>query len=154
MPDLNYTNPAVVEEMNAVVKFWLDLGVDGFRLDGARYIVEDGEQQADTPATHAYYQQLRQVVKEANPEALLLGEVWTDNFTVSTYTKGDELDLAFNFEQAAAMMSSALTGNSQKARNAMTFTQKLFPQGQSAPFLTNHDMDRVMSVLEGDEEKS
>ena len=154
MPDLNYNNPAIVEEMDAVVKFWLDLGVDGFRLDGARYIIEEGEEQADTPSTHAYYQHLREVVKGANPQALLLGEVWTDNFAASTYTQGDELDLVFDFELAKAMVTSALTGKNEKVYNGLKFNQKLYPQGQSAPFLTNHDQDRVMSELQGDMEKA
>lgn len=154
MPDLNYTNPAVVEEMDQAVRFWLDLGVDGFRLDGARYIVEDEQKQADTPATHEYYKHLRETVKAINPQALLLGEVWTDNFTVSTYTKGDELDLAFNFDLASGIMASAKSGKADKVKNGLTFTLKLFPTGQSAPFLTNHDMDRVMSELGGDVEKA
>lgn len=154
IPDLNYANPAVVEEMDQVVQFWLDLGVDGFRLDGARYIVEEGEKLADSAATHAYLQHLRQVVKEINPEALLLGEVWTDSFTVSTYTRGNELDLAFDFDLAKAMMASAMTGRSKKVNNALIFNQKLFPQGQAASFLTNHDQNRVMSELQSDQEKA
>jgi glycosidase len=154
MPDLNYTNPAVVDEIDKVVEFWLDLGVDGFRLDGARYIVEEGQAQADTPATHAYYQHLRDTVKAINPEALLLGEVWTDNFTISTYTKGDELDLAFDFDLANGIMTSARLANTDKVNNALTFSARLFPNGSSAPFLTNHDMDRAMSMLEGDFDKA
>ena len=43
-----YTNPEVAEEMDKIMKFWLDLGVDGFCLDGARYIIEEGQKQADT----------------------------------------------------------------------------------------------------------
>ena len=154
MPDLNYNNPAVVEEMDKIVKFWLDQGVDGFRLDGARYIVEEGQKQADTPATHAYYQHLNETVKGINPQALLLGEVWTDDFTVSTYTKSDQLDLAFDFDLANGMVTSANNGQNNKASNALNFTKKLFPQGQSAPFLTNHDQDRVMSQLGGDVDKA
>jgi glycosidase len=155
MPDLNYDNPAVVEEMNNVIKFWLDLGVDGYRLDGARYIIEEGEEQADTSSTHQFYKDLRSFVKGINPDALLLGEIWTDAFTTSTYTKnGDELDLVFDFELANGYLSSARNGNADKALNALTFSKKLFPQGRSAPFLTNHDMDRVMSELGGNVEKA
>lgn len=154
MPDLNYANPAVVEEMNQVLKFWLDMGVDGFRLDGARYIIEEEKEQADTESTHQYYKDLRTYVKGINPEALLLGEVWTDVFTTSTYTKnGDELDLVFNFELAGAYMESARNGTANKVLNALNFNNKLFSMGKAAPFLTNHDMDRVMSEL-GDEEKA
>jgi alpha-amylase len=155
MPDLNYDNPAVVEEMKNVFKFWLDLGVDGFRLDGARYIIEEGKKQADTASTHQFYKELRTFVKGINPEALLLGEVWTDAFTTSTYIKnGEELDLVFDFDLANAFMSSATSGNADKALNGLKFSQKLFSGGRSAPFLTNHDMDRVMSVLDGDVEKA
>jgi alpha-amylase len=155
MPDLNYDNPAVVDEMKNVFKFWLDLGVDGFRLDGARYIIEEGKKQADTASTHQFYKELRTFVKGINPEALLLGEVWTDAFTTSTYIKnGEELDLVFDFDLANAFMSSATSGNADKALNGLKFSQKLFSGGRSAPFLTNHDMDRVMSVLDGDVEKA
>jgi alpha-amylase len=155
MPDLNYDNPAVVDEMKNVFKFWLDLGVDGFRLDGARYIIEEGKKQADTASTHQFYKELRTFVKGINPEALLLGEVWTDAFTTSTYIKnGEELDLVFDFDLADAFMSSATNGNADKALNGLKFAQKLFSGGRSAPFLTNHDMDRVMSVLGGDVEKA
>jgi glycosidase len=155
MPDLNYANPAVVEEMDQVARFWLDLGVDGFRLDGARYIVEEGEKQADSPATHAYYQHLREVVKGVNPEALLLGEVWTDNFTASTYVKqGDELDLVFDFELAKGIVTSAKSGRSDKVDSALKFNERLLSPGKSAPFLTNHDQDRLMSELEGEQEKA
>jgi glycosidase len=155
MPDLNYDNPAVVDEMKDIFKFWLEVGVDGFRLDGARYIIEEDKKQADTPSTHQFYQELRNFVKGINPEALLLGEVWTDAFTTSTYTKnGDELDLVFDFELANALMSSATSGNADKALNGLKFSQKLFSGGRSAPFLTNHDMDRVMSTFGGDVKKA
>lgn len=61
MPDLNYDNPEVVAKMDEVVNFWLkDVKVDGLRLDGARYIVEEGDTQADSPANHAYLKHLRE----------------------------------------------------------------------------------------------
>jgi alpha-amylase len=155
MPDLNFANPEVVEEMNKIVTFWLEeVGVDGFRLDGARYIIEEGEKTADTPANHEYYKQLRQVVKAISPEALLLGEVWKDSFTASTYVQGDELDQVLDFDLANAIMGSVISGNSTKALNQMKFSTKLFPGGRSAPFLTNHDQDRVMSQLGGNLEKA
>jgi glycosidase len=154
MPDLNYRNPKVVDEINKVVKFWLDAGVDGFRLDGARYIVEEGKVMADSPSNHEWFKQLHTYVKSLSPEALLLGEVWTSDFAVSTYVKGDELDLAFDFDLANAMMNSANAGNAEKVNNQLTFSLKTIPNGRSAPFLTNHDMDRVISQLGGDEEKA
>lgn len=155
MPDLNYQNPAVVEEIKNVFKFWIELGVDGFRLDGARHIIEEGMKQVDTPSTHRFFKDLRTFVKNLNPEILLIGEVWADRFTASTYIKsGDELDLIFDFDLATGYLSSAKYGNAGRALNALKFTQRLFPGEKSASFLTNHDMDRIMSELGGDIEKA
>jgi alpha-amylase len=155
MPDLNYANPEVVSAIQDVMKFWLqDVGVDGFRFDGARYLVEDGKTMADTPDNHVWFQHMRTFIKAINPQALLLGEVWTDDFTVSTYMKGDQLDLAFDFDLANAMLTSANLSNSDKVNNQLTFSSKTFPAGSSAPFLANHDMDRAASQLGGDIEKA
>jgi alpha-amylase len=155
MPDLNYSNPDVLKAIQDVLKFWLqDVGVDGFRFDGARYLVEDGKTMADAPDNHVWFQQMRTFIKGINPQALLLGEVWTDDFTVSTYMKGDQLDLAFDFDLANAMLTSANLSNSEKVNNQLTFSLKTFPAGGSAPFLANHDMDRTASQLGGDTEKA
>jgi alpha-amylase len=155
MPDLNYANPDVFKAIQEVMKFWLqDVGVDGFRFDGARYLEEDGKTMADSPDNHAWFQQMRTFIKGINPRALLLGEVWTDDFTVSTYMKGDQLDLAFDFDLANALLASANLGNSDKVNSQLTFSVKTFPSGSSAPFLANHDMDRAASQLGGDSEKA
>lgn len=155
MPDLNYKNPQVVAAIQNIMKFWLqDVGVDGFRFDGARYLIEDGKTMADSPDNHNWFTQTRQFIKGINPQALLLGEVWTDDFTVSTYMKGDQLDLAFDFDLASAMMTSVNSGTADKVDNQLTFSTKTFPAGSSAPFLTNHDMDRVMSQLAGNVDKA
>jgi len=155
MPDLNYRNPDVVEEMKEVLRFWLeDVGVDGFRIDGARYILEEDEELADTDANHQFFEELRTHVKHINPEALLLGEVWTSNFAVKQYLEGGELDLAFDFDLAGAFMNSAASGRADRALNQLGFSLKLFPPGQFAPFLTNHDMERVMSQLGEDWDKA
>jgi alpha-amylase len=155
MPDLNYANPEVLKAVQDVLRFWLqDVGVDGFRFDGARYLVEDGKTMADSPDNHVWFQQMRMFIKGIDPQALLLGEVWTDDFTVSTYMKGDQLDLAFDFDLANAMLTSANLGSAEKADNQLTFSLKTFPDGSSAPFLANHDMDRTASQLGGDTEKA
>ncbi len=155
MPDLNYTNPDVVAAVQQIMRFWLqDVGVDGFRFDGARYMQEDGKILADAPDNHVWFQTMRTFIKGINPQALMLGEVWADDFTVSTYLQGDQLDLAFDFDLANSMMTSASQGTADKVNNQLTFSIKTFPPGTSAPFLTNHDLDRVMSQLGSDEEKA
>ena len=87
MPDLDYRSPAVQAEMAAVALHWLELGVDGFRLDAARYLVETGpgDGQADTEPTHACWRGMAATVAAAHPDALLVGEVWTDSAIVGTY---------------------------------------------------------------------
>lgn len=153
MPDLNYTNPAVVAEMKKVVKFWLtEVGIDGFRLDAAKYIVEDGATIENTAATHAFYQDLRTYYKSVNPQALTVGEIWDDSDAVRTYLGGDELDLAFDFDLAKNLVFSAGTGTPKYATDVLARDTGLFLPGQFATFLTNHDQDRAMSVLNDDRE--
>jgi len=155
MPDLNYKNPEVVEEMKKVIRFWLeDVGVDGFRLDGARYVIEEGETLADSDTNLQYFQDLRAYVKDINPQALLLGEVWTSGFVTAGYIKQEALDLVFEFDLASAYLSSAGAGRAESALNQLLFSLKLFPDNRFAPFLTNHDMNRVVSQLGGDIEKA
>jgi glycosidase len=148
MPDLNYTNPEVVTEMKNVVKFWLqDVGIDGFRLDAAKFIVEDGATIENTPGTHAWYKDLRTYYKSVNPQAMTVGEVWDDSDTVRTYLNGDELDLAFDFDLAKQFIFSAGTHTPKYAADQLRRDVELFLPGQFATFLSNHDQDRAMSVL-------
>jgi glycosidase len=148
MPDLNYTNPQVVAEMKKVVKFWLaDVGIDGFRLDAAKFIVEDGSVIENTPETHAWYKDLHTYYKSVNPQAMMVGEVWDDSDTVRTYLDGDELDLAFDFDLAKQFVFSAGTHTPKYAADQLRRDVEIFRPGQFATFLTNHDQDRAMSVL-------
>ncbi len=150
MPDLNYNNPEVTAEMENVTRFWLEeVGVDGFRLDAARHLIEDGTNQADTPATHTWWENFRPVYKAANPDAMAVGEVWTDLGAIVEYVQGDELDLAFEFDLAETFISSALAGISQPVNGQLKLSYKLIPNMAFAPFLTNHDQDRTMTILNG-----
>jgi alpha-amylase len=154
MPDLNYTNPAVTTEMNNVVKFWLNVGVDGFRLDAARHLIEQGALQENTDATHAWYENFRPYYKSINPDAVTVGEIWDDLNAVKEYIQGDELDLAFQFNLANAFITSANDANAGTALAELRLTYKLLPHNQYAPFLTNHDINRGMSQLGGDVNKA
>jgi glycosidase len=156
MPDLNYNNPDVVAKMQEVGRFWLkDVGVDGFRLDAARHIVEEGKNQADTPATHAWWKTFRPTYKSANPQAMTVGEIWTTNADVAPYVaQGDQLDLAFDFDLASAMVQSAKSRSTWGISSGLANSTSLFPAAQNATFLTNHDMDRVMTQLGQDSDKA
>jgi alpha-amylase len=73
MPDLNYRTPAVREEMKRIAALWLGRGVDGFRLDAVRHLVENGpDEQVDQPETHAYLKEFAAYVRSVKPEAVLV----------------------------------------------------------------------------------
>jgi alpha-amylase len=154
MPDLNYKNPAVVAELDTIMRFWLELGIDGFRVDGARYMVEDGNVLADSAGTHAFFRHVRQFVKSVNPNAMTVGEVWTSNDAVATYAQGDEFDLLFNFDLAGGLVNSARQNNAGDALSQLALSNKFLTAQHSAPFLTNHDQNRVMVELGGDVNKA
>jgi alpha-amylase len=155
MPDLNLTFPQVTAEMYDIARFWLeDIGVDGFRLDGARYLIEEGKIQADTEATHEWWKNFRTVYKAINPEALTVGEIWTIDSEVEKYVRGDELDLAFDFDLAAAIINGVNTHNANRIQWSLEKSYSLFGNNHSAIFLTNHDMNRVMNQLALDVDKA
>ncbi len=155
MPDLNYNNPDVTAKMEDVIRFWLkDVKVDGFRLDGARYLVEAGREQADTQLTHTWFENFRYFYKELDPNAVTVGEVWTTSYTVASYLQGDQLDLAFNFDLATGLLRGAKYGQANYALDQLVSDLKVFQPNQYATFLTNHDINRTMSQLGGNSTKA
>jgi glycosidase len=151
MPDLNYRNPAVTAEAYRIAEFWLrEMGVDGFRLDAVRHLVEDGDAMSDTPETVAWLQQFQAHVKRVRPDALTVGEVWTGTEIVSDYVRAGALDLAFEFELATAILDAARSGTSDKLAYTIDNVAVNYPDGRYATMITNHDQDRVASELAED----
>ncbi|MCW8107381.1 alpha-amylase family glycosyl hydrolase [Alteromonas ponticola] len=170
-PDVNLRNPKVVEEMNKLATFWLEKGVDGFRLDAVRYAIEDeyangdDADQADTQATINYWTQFTQHVKSVNPDAMLVAEAWADMPTIGKYYDGGQgLDSAFDFDfgyvvsgilnaggQRSADFGSVKEGETDNTRNALWDNLKsrkaTAPLSFFSPFLTNHDQNRIMHTL-------
>lgn len=147
MPDLNYRNPEVTAEMYNVVRFWLEeMGADGFRLDAIKYLVEEGQQQESTAATHAWLKDFYVHYKSIDPEAFTVGEVWSSSVAVVKYI-GGELDSAFHFDLAGAMLDAANLGKRLRVDAQMAQTLKMFPPNSYATFLSNHDQARVISQL-------
>jgi glycosidase len=155
MPDLNWRTPAVRAEMDAIASRWLARGVDGFRLDAVRYLVEDGAGlQQDRPDTHTYLASWRANALAANPRAMLVGEAWADTATIATYYAGGDLPLFFNFPLADAVVTGVATGSAWTAAAALDSVARAYPPGSGdAPFLTNHDQERVASRLGADPAK-
>jgi alpha-amylase len=156
MPDLNFKTPAVQQEVEKITSFWLkDVGVDGFRLDGARYYVEEGTILADSPDNHEFLKKWGTYYRSINPQAFTVGEIWTENFTVSSYTKDNtQFDSAFNFDLAGATIKAINEGRNSSLGFSLESLPKLFPDQDNANFLTNHDMDRAMNQLGGDPDKA
>ncbi|MFN2167931.1 MAG: alpha-amylase family glycosyl hydrolase, partial [Anaerolineae bacterium] len=154
MPDLNYRNPAVTEEMERVARFWLEeMGADGFRLDAVRHLIEEGQQYDGTPATHQWLAGFDDFLDSVDPEALTVGEVWDETAKVAPYVRNDEVDLAFEFNLAQAIIQSLNAGKPAGTSEDLAQLLAAYPSGQLATFLTNHDQDRLMNQLSLDEEK-
>ncbi|MDO8485535.1 MAG: alpha-amylase family glycosyl hydrolase [Candidatus Limnocylindrales bacterium] len=148
MPDLNVANPAVTAALDDVARFWLEeMGVDGFRLDAARHLIEDGQQLENTPATFAWLEGFRSRVEAVRPDALLVGEVWDATSTAARYVREGALDLAFEFGLASAILSSVRLGDADTIANVQAEVSAAYPPGGYAAFLTNHDQNRTVDVL-------
>jgi alpha-amylase len=150
MPDLNYTNPLVSQEMYDVSRFWLEeMGVDGFRLDAAKHIIEEGERQEHTSATLAWLENFNQFVQTVKPGALVVGEVWSSSMIASDYVP-DAVNLVFEFDLA----TTTVDGVRRRSNSAISQIQQqvlgMYPPGQYATFLTNHDQNRVNSEFDDD----
>ncbi len=159
MPDLNIRNPHVRAEIKRLAALWLSRGADGFRLDAARHLVENGGGllQVDQPETHAFWKEFSAAVRSVKPEATLVGEAWTDTPIIATYygsaaavPGGDELPMTFDFPLAAAIVQGVTSQDATVIASKLAEVQRLYPAGATdAPFLTNHDQIRVATQLGG-----
>ncbi|MGH6972576.1 MAG: alpha-amylase family glycosyl hydrolase, partial [Caulobacteraceae bacterium] len=98
-PDLNFDNPRVVREVLNVMRFWLDMGVDGMRLDAVPYLIErEGTINENLPETHGVLRRLRAALDERYDGRMLLAEAnqWPED-AVAYFGKGDECHMAFHF---------------------------------------------------------
>ena len=151
MPDLNLANPDVTSTLDGVARFWLDeMGVDGFRLDAARHLIEDGKKTENTPATFAWLEGFRSRVKADRPDALVLGEVYDATSMSSSYVREGALDLTFDFGLAGATISSIRSGDGASLGAAQQELAEAYPADGAATFLTNHDQNRVANQLDSD----
>jgi alpha-amylase len=151
MPDLNYRNAAVTAEAYRIADFWLtDVGVDGFRLDAIRHLIEDGDVMSDTPETVAWLQGFEKHVRAVSPGAITVGEIWTNTEIVSDYVRADAVDLAFEFDLAGAILDAAKSGTRDKLAYTLENVAASYPDGRYATFITNHDQNRVATELRED----
>ncbi len=158
MPDLNYDNPAVRSAMIDVGKFWLKQGADGFRLDAAQHLYDDFASDNDNPQALAknlaFWGEFRRGIDRVDPHAYLVGEV-TRPLASELTPWFKPLDAAFNFPLAIELIKAAGSERNQSlaAKLEHTYARYRAVTGGSAikdaPFLSNHDQERVMSQLGG-----
>ncbi|MDQ0608450.1 maltose alpha-D-glucosyltransferase/alpha-amylase [Variovorax sp. W1I1] len=140
-PDLNFDNPAVMEAILKTMKFWLDMGVDGFRLDAIPYLVErDGTSNENLPETHAVIKQLRAAIDAQYKNRFLLAEanMWPEDVR-EYFGDGDECHMAYHFPLMPRMYMAIAQEDRHPIVEIMAQTPDI-PEGcQWAIFLRNHD---------------
>jgi alpha-amylase len=164
MPDLNYDNPKVREEIKDVARFWLEKGVDGFRLDAAMHIYGVYEKPVGTRLQEKniqWWKEFGAAAEQIDPDVYLVGEVWDKTYVIAPYYEG--LDSLFNFDVGEGIIKVIRSG-SAAAVSSKGFSQwlaakyetygKAEPKYLDAPFLTNHDQNRIMDRLSDDTAKA
>jgi maltose alpha-D-glucosyltransferase/alpha-amylase len=140
-PDLNYDNLAVQQEILDVVKFWLDLGVDGFRADAVPYLFErEGTSCENLPQTHAFLKKLRRFIDDSYPGRILLCEAnqWPREVR-SYFGEGDEFHLGFNFPLMPRIFMAIRKGDISPLLWVLGQTPLIPDACQWCTFLRNHD---------------
>src|SRR4051794_29334036 len=142
-PDLNYDNPAVHEAMIDVLRFWLDRGLDGFRLDAVPYLYErEGTNCENLEETHEFLRKVRATVDEEYPDRVLLAEAnqWPED-VVEYYGKGegDECHMAFHFPVMPRMFMSLRREDATPMLEILDRTPEIPRTAQWGLFLRNHD---------------
>lgn len=150
MPDLNFDSEAVRAEIESIIDFWMDMGVDGFRLDAALHFYE-GQPSKNTEVLKF----ITDCTKERNPDAYLVAEVWTSLGEFADYYESG-IDSIFNFEfaQQSGIIAKTIASKSSTGRKLLEYAQQmnnLFLQKNAnaidAPFLGNHDTGRISGVM-------
>ena len=140
-PDLNFDNPQVLDAVLEVLRFWLDLGLDGFRLDAVAYLVErDGTSNENLPETHAILKRLRTEIDTHYPDRVLLAEAnqWPED--MQEYFGGDdECHMAFHFPLMPRMYMAIAQEDRFPVSDILRQTPRIPPMSQWAIFLRNHD---------------
>ena len=140
-PDLNYDNPEVREEMKNVIRYWLRLGLDGFRCDAVPYLFErEGTSCENLPETHEYFKEIRKMMDEEFPGTILLAEAnqWPTD-AKQYFGNGDEFHMAFNFPLMPRMFISLARENSFPLINIISQILPIPDNCDWAIFLRNHD---------------
>lgn len=140
-PDLNFDNPRVLEAVISVMRYWLDMGVDGLRLDAVPYLIErEGTNNENLPETHQILKRIRHELDAAYPGRMLLAEAnqWPED-TKDYFGQGDECHMAFHFPLMPRMYMALAREDRFPITDIMRQTPQIPDNCQWAVFLRNHD---------------
>jgi len=159
-PDLNYDNPVVADTMIEVLKYWMDMGIDGFRADAVPYLFErEGTNCENLPETHAYLKRVRAALDADYPGAILLGEAnqWPGDLRpyfggdpADPSVSGDEFHMAFHFPVMPRIFKALKLGDASDIIQIMADTPAIPANSQWCVFLRNHDELTLEMVTEED----
>ncbi|HYU63664.1 MAG TPA: maltose alpha-D-glucosyltransferase [Verrucomicrobiae bacterium] len=140
-PDLNYDNPKVHEALFKVLDFWLEMGVDGVRLDAVPYLYErEGTNGENLPETHQFLKDLRRHVDQSYPNRMLLAEAnqWPED-AVAYFGQGDECNMSFHFPLMPRLFMAIRMEDRFPILDILAQTPPIPDTAQWALFLRNHD---------------
>lgn len=140
-PDLNYDNPAVHDEMLNILRFWLDMGIDGFRADAVPYLYErEGTNCENLPETHAFLKKVRRVMDEEYPGRVLIAEAnqWPEDL-LPYFGDGDEFHVCFHFPIMPRLYMALKRGDKTPIIDILDRTPAIPSGTQWMTFLRNHD---------------
>ncbi|GGI92298.1 hypothetical protein GCM10009083_06040 [Halopseudomonas pertucinogena] len=154
-PDLNFDNPRVLKAVLAVMRFWLDMGVDGMRLDAIPYLIErDGTNNENLPETHEVLKKIRAELDALYPDRMLLAEAnqWPEDtqpyFGGEDGGPGDECHMAFHFPLMPRMYMAIAQEDRFPITDILRQTPEIPENCQWAIFLRNHDELTLEMVTE------
>ena len=151
-PDLNYDNPTVIQEMKNVMKFWLDMGIDGFRADAVPYLIErEGTNCENLPETHAILKKFRAFLDQNYDGKILLAEAnqWPEDVR-PYFGDGDEFHMGFHFPLMPRVYMALRKGDASAIHWIMDQTPDIPENTQWCTFLRNHDELTLEMVTEAE----
>jgi alpha-amylase len=155
LPDLNYRKSEVTANAKEVARYWVEeMGVSGFRLDAIKHLIEQGAEQESTEETHAWLRDFGAYLTALDPEIYTVGEIFgASAFILSSYFP-DQLTAYFQFEISVQIIQAVLAQSAGSLVYTVQDALDQLPDQRFAPFLTNHDQVRTMSLLSGNTERA
>jgi glycosidase len=159
MPELNMDNPDVREEIKNIATFWLEKGVDGFRIDAAKHLYDLNEYPRGTNLLYEnrmFFREFNDHIKSVNPDAFMVGEVWSESSSFIGYFY-EGMDSTFDFPVSEAILEGLRSGRGSAIIDALeesTVEYGLVREDYiDSFFLTNHDQNRILDELSYDMDK-